>query len=328
MSCTCPGWYRHVTFLQYQWNIWTSLHYPPFMYCSYHFFVSFPFLLEPELTCQALCAHWHGQKEALGRFGSDASSSGGRLLDAWSEVATHTPVGLKIISKEWWKITIFHGKIHYKWPFSIADANLIATGCQSASFSSVRGIASLKRRLWATDRKAWMMHHSMKTQRRSWAKKCEWSRHGSVVGSSSEGPATDCRRKSDGVQRFFVLFVLLVTMQALENLGKYMPSKVMKLFTRALTLRFLQFQLWIQSSHRADRSSKVAGLFHYFQMGNWTRNIRNSVFPNKLQKPFGSMSMWLYFGLGLFDYEQLCQIFGGGLVEHMAMSCRQLIALY
>eukprot|EP00435_Cladocopium_sp_Y103_P049113 s1418_g14.t1 len=30
--------------------------------------------------------------------------------------------------------------------------------------------------------------------------------------------------------------------QALENLGKYMPSKVMKLFTRALTLRFLQFQ--------------------------------------------------------------------------------------
>jgi hypothetical protein len=38
--------------------------------------------------------------------------------------------------------------------------------------------------------------------------------------------------------------------------------------------------------------------------------------------------MWLYFGLGLFDYEQLCQIFSGGLVEHMAMSCRQLIALY
>lgn len=44
--------------------------------------------------------------------------------------------------------------------------------------------------------------------------------------------------------------------QALENLGKYMPSKVMKLFTR------------------------------------------------------------------LFDYEQLCQIFSGDLVEHMAMSCR------
>lgn len=44
--------------------------------------------------------------------------------------------------------------------------------------------------------------------------------------------------------------------QALENLGKFMPSKVMKLFTR------------------------------------------------------------------LFDYEQLCQIFSGGLVEHMAMSCR------
>ena len=32
-------------------------------------------------------------------------------------------------------------------------------------------------------------------------------------------------------------------------------------------------------------------------------------------------SLWL-FSLGLFDYEQLCQIFSGGLVEHMAMSCR------
>ena len=46
--------------------------------------------------------------------------------------------------------------------------------------------------------------------------------------------APSCR-----VQRFLVLFVLLVAMQALENLGKFMPSKVMKLFTRALTLRFL-----------------------------------------------------------------------------------------
>ncbi len=25
---------------------------------------------------------------------------------------------------------------------------------------------------------------------------------------------------------------------------------------------------------------------------------------------------------GLFDYEQLCEIFSGGIVDHMAMACR------
>ena len=84
-------------------------------------------------------------------------------------------------------------------------------------------------------------------------------------------------------------FVLLVAMEALENLGKYMPSKVMKLFTRALpdfeispvsakTGIFLcgmcprATKLSALDPVKSQKSStdhlfKVAGLFHYGQIG-------------------------------------------------------------